>query len=151
MFPGMMDITTQMLLKWDRLGPDHEILCSDDFTRLTFDIIGLCAFGFRFNNFYAEHSHPFVEQMAEVLIESGRRGNRLALETKLRIFAAARLEDNVKKMHDLCDDIIADRITHPQPDALDLLSARRCGQRDRREDDKRVDQVQHGDFSSRWT
>jgi cytochrome P450/NADPH-cytochrome P450 reductase len=33
MFPGMMDIVTQMLLKWDRLGPDNEILCSDDFTR----------------------------------------------------------------------------------------------------------------------
>jgi hypothetical protein len=33
MFPGMMDIATQMLLKWDRMGPNNEILCSDDFTR----------------------------------------------------------------------------------------------------------------------
>jgi cytochrome P450/NADPH-cytochrome P450 reductase len=29
----MMDIASQMLLKWDRLGSDHEIVCSDDFTR----------------------------------------------------------------------------------------------------------------------
>ena len=28
----MMDIVSQMILKWDRLGPDNEILCSDDFT-----------------------------------------------------------------------------------------------------------------------
>ena len=32
MFPEMMDIASQMILKWDRLGPDNEILCSDDFT-----------------------------------------------------------------------------------------------------------------------
>jgi cytochrome P450/NADPH-cytochrome P450 reductase len=85
-------------------------------------MIGLCAFGFRFNNFYSEHSHPFVEQMVEVLVEAGRRGNRLTIENKLRIFAAAKLQDNVKKMHDLCDEIIAYRIAHPQPDALDLLN-----------------------------
>lgn len=85
-------------------------------------MIGLCAFGFRFNNFYSEHSHPFVEQMVEVLIEAGRRSNRLTVENKLRVFAAAKLQDNVKKMHDLCDEIIADRIAHPQPDALDLLN-----------------------------
>jgi cytochrome P450/NADPH-cytochrome P450 reductase len=33
MFDDMMDITTQMLLRWDRFGPEHEIYCSDDFTR----------------------------------------------------------------------------------------------------------------------
>jgi cytochrome P450/NADPH-cytochrome P450 reductase len=33
MLPAMTDIASQMLLKWDRLGPDNEIICSDDFTR----------------------------------------------------------------------------------------------------------------------
>ena len=33
MFDQQMDIASQMILKWDRLGPKHEILCSDDFTR----------------------------------------------------------------------------------------------------------------------
>ena len=33
MFDDMMDVSTQMLLRWDRFGPEHEILCSDDFTR----------------------------------------------------------------------------------------------------------------------
>jgi hypothetical protein len=33
MFDDMMDISTQMLLRWDRFGPHHEISCSDDFTR----------------------------------------------------------------------------------------------------------------------
>jgi cytochrome P450/NADPH-cytochrome P450 reductase len=138
MLPSMMDIASQMLLKWDRLGPDNEIICADDFTRyvcvparrlaahpiarLAFDVIGLCAFGYRFNNFYSEHAHPFVDQMGNVLLEAGRRATRLGIETRLRIFAAAKLEDNIKQMHDLCDKIIEDRIAHPQPDAKDLLN-----------------------------
>ncbi|KNG48945.1 cytochrome p450 [Stemphylium lycopersici] len=122
MFDGMMDISTQMLLRWDRFGPDHEITCGDDFTRLTFDMIGLCAFGYRFNNFYSDKAHPFIEQMVEVLIESGRRSTRTGLENKLRVFAEAHRQENVKKMHDLCDEIIAERVAHPQPDAKDLLN-----------------------------
>jgi len=34
MFDDMMDISSQMILKWDRQGPDHAIDCSDNFTRL---------------------------------------------------------------------------------------------------------------------
>lgn len=32
MFPQMQDMISQMVLRWDRLGPDNEISCSDDFT-----------------------------------------------------------------------------------------------------------------------
>ena len=32
MLPQMMDIASQMILRWDRLGPDNEINPSDDFT-----------------------------------------------------------------------------------------------------------------------
>ncbi|KAF2866062.1 cytochrome P450 [Massariosphaeria phaeospora] len=122
MFGGMMDIASQMLLQWDRFGTRHDILCSDIFTRLTFDMIGLCAFGFRFNNFYSEEPHPFVGQMANVLTESGRRANRLGIENRLRIFSAAQNIENVKAMHDLCDEIVADRQAYPQPDSDDLLN-----------------------------
>jgi cytochrome P450/NADPH-cytochrome P450 reductase len=85
-------------------------------------MIGLCAFGYRFNNFYSEHTHPFVDQMSDVLLEAGRRSSRLGIENKLRMFAAAKLENDIKQMHDLCDEIIADRIRNPQPDSQDLLN-----------------------------
>ena len=34
MFPQMMDIVSQMILRWERLGEENIIACSDDFTRM---------------------------------------------------------------------------------------------------------------------
>jgi len=90
--------------------------------RLAFDTIGYCGFGYRFNNFYSEHPHPFVEEMTQVLIECGKRASRMEIENKLRIFSAADTQQNIANMHALCDKIIADRVAHPQPDSVDLLN-----------------------------
>jgi cytochrome P450 / NADPH-cytochrome P450 reductase len=43
MFPQMIDIASQMLMKWQRMGEDHLIDPVDQFTRLTLDTIALCA------------------------------------------------------------------------------------------------------------
>jgi cytochrome P450/NADPH-cytochrome P450 reductase len=37
MFPEMLDIASQLILKWDRFGKNHAIDCADDFTRLGTD------------------------------------------------------------------------------------------------------------------
>jgi cytochrome P450 / NADPH-cytochrome P450 reductase len=50
MFPEMLDITSQMLMKWQRLGDGAVIDPVDAFTRLTLDTIALCAFDYRFNS-----------------------------------------------------------------------------------------------------
>lgn len=42
MFSEMQDITSQMVLKWARFGPDTSINVAGDFTRLTLDSIALC-------------------------------------------------------------------------------------------------------------
>lgn len=65
-----------MVLRWDRQGPEFTINMADDLTRLAFDTVGLCAMGYRFNNFMSTNPHPFAEQMARVLAESGRRAIR---------------------------------------------------------------------------
>ncbi|KAF2497931.1 cytochrome P450 [Lophium mytilinum] len=140
MLPEMMDIASQMILKWDRLGRDHDILTADDFTistprlwlnccdltseyRPALDTIGLCAFRYRFNEFYSEDMHPFAHQMVDGLVESGKRANRLSNGNKLRIWSAANTEENITAMHKVCDDIIADRKAHTQPNANDLWNA----------------------------
>ena len=52
-----------------------------DMTRLTLDTIALCGFGYRFNSFYRDTLHPFVEAMYGVLGESPRRARELPIET----------------------------------------------------------------------
>ena len=80
----MVDCVSQMMLKWGRLGPEHEVSGPDDFSRLTFDAIGLCAMNYRFNCFYAEEPPHFMTAMTEALIEAGKATNRMAIENTLR-------------------------------------------------------------------
>ena len=123
LFPAdMLDISAQMVLKWDRQGPEHEIEMADDLTRLAFDTIGLCAFSYRFNEFYSDNAHPFAQQMADVLLESGKRANQPALMKAWNYKSEQTRQDNVKKMWDVCDSIVQDRKLRPQPDNNDLLN-----------------------------
>ncbi|KAI1794373.1 hypothetical protein LXA43DRAFT_1091893 [Ganoderma leucocontextum] len=52
MFDDMVDISQQMIQKWERFGPRHVIGTVEDFTRLAFDTITLCAMSYHLNNFY---------------------------------------------------------------------------------------------------
>ncbi|KAK0618291.1 cytochrome P450 [Bombardia bombarda] len=122
MFPQMIDILSQMVLRWDRFGPEHRISCMEDTTRLAFDIIGLCAFNYRFNAFYGENSPVFAQQMLEVLIETGKRTSRLEWENQLRFLSKKHMTDNVHAMWKVCDEIVADRKAHPRPDLDDMLN-----------------------------
>ena len=68
--PMMNDIATQLMQKWERLNPGEPVDVTADMTRLTLDTIALCGFGYRFNSFYRDTMHPFVEAMYGVLGES---------------------------------------------------------------------------------
>src|SRR5260370_41754873 len=65
--PSMVDIAEQLFKKWERLNADEEIDVVHDMTALTLDTIGLCGFDYRFNSFYREDYHPFVESLARSL------------------------------------------------------------------------------------
>lgn len=63
----MHDIASQLVLKWARKGSEYRIPVTDDFTRLTLDTIALCAMDYRFNSFYQDGMHPFVQAMINTL------------------------------------------------------------------------------------
>jgi hypothetical protein len=69
----MEDIASQLMLKWARQGPEHKILASEDFSRLTLDTIALCVMDYRFNPFYMDEMHPFVQAMNRDLAEKNSR------------------------------------------------------------------------------
>ncbi len=63
----MHDIATQLVLKWPRMGSDYRNQVTSDFTRLTLETIALCAMDFRFNSFYSDDMHPFIQAMTNSL------------------------------------------------------------------------------------
>ena len=120
MFPAMMDISSQLILRWERFAGEEIDVC-DNLTRLTLDTIALCSFNYRFNSFYQTSRHRFVDAMINVLIESGRRAQRLSLQNALMIGTARRFNEDVGYLHQLCDEIVKERREHPNA-VNDLLN-----------------------------
>ncbi|KAJ4288033.1 hypothetical protein N0V90_012049 [Kalmusia sp. IMI 367209] len=77
----MHEVACQLIMKWARLEQNARIPVTDDFTRLTLDTLALCAMDTRFNSFYSETPHPFVDSMNTFLEECGMRVLRPSLVT----------------------------------------------------------------------
>ncbi|CAF4212977.1 unnamed protein product, partial [Adineta steineri] len=120
MFPAMMDICTQLILRWERFAGEEIDVC-DNLTRLTLDTIALCSFNYRFNSFYHNTMHRFVDAMINVLIESGKRVGRFSLQNTLMMTTARRYKNDIEYLHNLCDKIVKERREHPN-NVNDLLN-----------------------------
>ncbi|UJR24902.1 hypothetical protein I4U23_006268 [Adineta vaga] len=120
MFPSMMDICSQLILRWERFA-GQEIDVTDNLTRLTLDTIALCSFNYRFNSFYQEKMHRFVDAMVNILEESSRRTQRLQLQNTLMIKTTRRYFDDIAYLHQLCDEIVQQR-REQSSDTNDLLN-----------------------------
>jgi cytochrome P450 / NADPH-cytochrome P450 reductase len=120
--PKMLDVAEQLMDKWGRLNPGEEVDVAADMTRLTLDTIALCGFGYRFNSFYRESPHPFVDAMVRVLTEAQARVRQLPIQTRLRVRAQRQFEEDEAFMNDLVDRIIAERRAEGAAgDTTDLL------------------------------
>jgi cytochrome P450/NADPH-cytochrome P450 reductase len=120
MFPEMMDIASQLILRWERFTGEEIDVC-DNFTRLTLDTIALCSFDYRFNSFYHNKMHHFVDAMVNVLSESGNRVRRLPLQNTFMRGTAKQYREDIAYIHKLCDEIVQYRREHPN-DTNDLLN-----------------------------
>ncbi|VTU17742.1 bifunctional cytochrome P450/NADPH--P450 reductase [Variovorax sp. PBL-E5] len=106
--PMMLDIAGQLVTKWERLNFDEEVDVVRDMTALTLDTIGLCGFGYRFNSFYREGFHPFVDAMVRTLeTVQNRRG--LPLEELMLKKELAQQRKDVRYMHKMVEDIVRER------------------------------------------
>ncbi len=105
---AMLDLADQLCLKWERLNHDDEIDVTDDMTRLTLDTIGLCGFDYRFNSFYRDGNHPFVDAMARAL-ETTMETRGLPLEGLIHQRQFRQLRDDIRFMHGMVETIIRER------------------------------------------
>jgi cytochrome P450/NADPH-cytochrome P450 reductase len=118
----MYDIATQLVLKWARQGPKVPIVVTDDFTRLTLDTIALCAMGTRFNSFYREDMHPFVESMVGFLLGSGERSRRPAILNNLPTSENTKYWNGIASLKKVAQELVDNRRKEPE-DKKDLLNA----------------------------
>ncbi|CDO72209.1 hypothetical protein BN946_scf184970.g61 [Trametes cinnabarina] len=102
----MMDIVSQLVLKWQRLGPDAIIDTAADVSRVTLDIVCLCAI---LNSFYRETVHPFAVTMSDFLLESTKRGARPQAVQNLLVAENKKYEDDMKTLFKTTDEILAQR------------------------------------------
>ncbi|KAI1385134.1 bifunctional P-450:NADPH-P450 reductase [Hypoxylon trugodes] len=123
MFDEMRDISSQLVLKWARHGPQNRINAPEDFTRLTLDIIALCSMGFRFNSFYSEKLHPFISSMAEFLTESGRRVQRPPLPSIFYRAQDKAYQSHIDVLRETAEAVLKERMSDPGNDRKDLLTA----------------------------
>ncbi|KAH8103110.1 fatty acid hydroxylase [Cristinia sonorae] len=122
MFDDMLDIASQLVLKWERFGASSQLDPVEDYTNLTLDTLALTTMSYRLNSFYRGTPHPFVQAMVDFLIESGLRANRPAIVNAMMRGTTYKYEQDIKTMSDLADHIIAERKTNPI-DKPDLLNA----------------------------
>ncbi|NMO91740.1 cytochrome P450, partial [Actinomycetospora sp. TBRC 11914] len=109
--PMMVDIAEQLLLKWERLNPGEAVDVTADMTRLTLDTIALCGFGYRFNSFYRDTAHPFVQAMRTMLDESQAQLRIPGPVDRLRTRAHRRFAAAIELMTDTVQAIIDERRT----------------------------------------
>jgi cytochrome P450 / NADPH-cytochrome P450 reductase len=108
-FPMMVDVGLQLAKKWERLNRGEAIEVTPDTTRLTLDTIGLCGFDYRFNSFYRERPHPFVEAMTRCLAEAMARAGRLPVQERAAVRERRQFDADVAYMNELVDRIVKER------------------------------------------
>ncbi|OCK85393.1 NADPH--cytochrome P450 reductase-like protein [Lepidopterella palustris CBS 459.81] len=122
MFDEMHDIANQLVLKWARKGSGYRIPVTDEFTRLTLDTIALCAMDFRFNSFYQDNMHPFVESMNRVLGAGASRARIPTVVQKFMWSANEQLKEDSQFMKNVSAELVQHRRENPT-EKKDLLNA----------------------------
>ncbi|OTA62204.1 cytochrome P450 [Hypoxylon sp. EC38] len=122
MFPEMMDIASQLVLKWARFGSDRPINAIEDFTRLTIDTLALCTMDTRFNSFYMEQVPPYVKAMAGLLGETQLRAYRPWWYTAMMREANRKFDENNRVIHQVAAEVVARRRAVPS-NKKDLINA----------------------------
>ncbi|KAK8119359.1 Bifunctional P-450:NADPH-P450 reductase [Apiospora kogelbergensis] len=127
MFGEMHEIASQLALKWARQGPHEPIDVGTDMTRLALDTVALCSMGFRFNSYYRQDLHPFIQAMNEVLEASALRTNRF-MPSVFYHSANRKFKDNIKFLRSTAREVVdARRLAGGSSERKDLLNAMLVG------------------------
>ncbi|KAF2016963.1 cytochrome P450 [Aaosphaeria arxii CBS 175.79] len=123
MFTDMHDVASQLALKWARAGPNSKIIVTDDFTRLALDTLALCSMGYRFNSYYSQELHPFIEAMGDFLTEAGEKPRRLPLPSLFYRQKDEKYKNDIETMRRTAREVLESRKSGEDDARRDLLTA----------------------------
>ncbi|MEM6913301.1 MAG: cytochrome P450 [Pseudomonadota bacterium] len=119
--PMMIDVADQLVQKWERLNADDEIDVVHDMTAVALDTVGICGFGYRFNSFYRQDFHPYIDALGRTLetcmVQRGLPFEHVMLRKRLE-----QLANDADYMNSLVDDIIRERRRSGDRSHNDLLN-----------------------------
>ena len=86
------------------------------------DTIARCAMDTRFNSFYHEDMHPFVDAMVGLMAESGARARRPGFVGYFMRSAQQKYDSDIALLKKVAAEVVAERKANPN-DKKDLLNA----------------------------
>lgn len=122
--PVMLKVARRVLDSWDAHAAadgkaPRPVEVSEDMTRMTLDTIGLAGFGFDFESFSREDSHPFVDAMVRCLAWSMNRLGRVPGADHTAEDEAFRADADY--LAGVVDEVIAARVASRDTSSDDLL------------------------------
>ncbi|PSL54708.1 unspecific monooxygenase [Saccharothrix carnea] len=119
--PTMVDVTAQLVAKWDRGGV---VDVSADMTNLTLETIGRVGFGYSFESFSRTEVHPFVRAMIGSLRYAQRKNFVLPVVGRLLGRAAEeRYRADLAFLAEVVDEVVRSRRGSGGSDLLGLMLA----------------------------
>ncbi|WP_304454863.1 bifunctional cytochrome P450/NADPH--P450 reductase [Nocardiopsis sp. YSL2] len=117
----MLDAAHSLIDTWDRAAGARPVDVPEDMTRLTFDTIGLCGFGYDFQSLHRDEPHPFVGAMSRALAFAQSKVESVPGAELFRPKQAEQYRRDAELMTDLVDEVIRRRRTTGDTSADDLL------------------------------
>lgn len=117
----MLRVARSLIAKWDRAADAQAVDVPEDMTRLTFDTIGLCGFGYDFDSFGRERLHPFVDAMSRALAFTQDRVESIPGAELFKWKQAEQFRRDVKLMTSLVDEVVRQRRASGDTSTDDLL------------------------------
>ena len=117
----MLKVARELIAKWDRAAGELPVDVAADMTRLTFDTIGLCGFGYDFESFRRDQPHPFITALARALDFAQAKGESIPGTELFQWKKAEQFRNDVTLMKDLVDDVIRRRRADGDQSTDDLL------------------------------
>ncbi|MFY7070455.1 bifunctional cytochrome P450/NADPH--P450 reductase [Nocardiopsis changdeensis] len=118
----MLGVARSLTASWDRAAAaGTEVDVAADMTRLTFDTIGLCGFGFDFDSFGAPDPHPFVAALARALEHAQKHSARPPGTGLLFAGADRAFHRDIAYMGEVVDEVVRARRASGDTSTDDLL------------------------------